>query len=99
MKKLIDIRIFWISLSVTLIIAVTGIGLLGAYERMHPFEQGETLADSEGDSTLFENNSVAEKSLFLYLADFRRVVSMFPPAKLLFWLYDCTANLLFFAWQ
>ena len=41
MKELIDGRIFWISVCITLIIAVTGIGLLAVYEQMSSFSDIE----------------------------------------------------------
>lgn len=97
MKELIDARIFWISVCITLIIAVTGIGLLAAYDQMHSLAQGETLADAGAQgSTLFGGNTFSKTALLSWLAQFQSVVSAFPPAKLLFWLYDRAAQLLFF---
>lgn len=97
MKELIDGRIFWISVCITLIIAVTGIGLLAAYEQMHSFAQGGTLADAgaQGSAVLGED-TFSKTALLSWLTQVQTVASAFPPAKLLFWLYDRAAALLFF---
>lgn len=97
MKELIDARIFWISVCITLIIAVTGIGLLAAYDQMHSFAQGKTLADAGAQgSALFGEDTFSKTALFSRLTQFQSVVSAFPPAKLMFWLYDRAAQFLFF---